>query len=164
MLFAIILWVFAILLSVAGIAGLVLPALPGAPILFLGLFAAAWAEKFTYVGAGTLSALGIIAVLTYFVDFAAGAFGAKKFGASRRSVLGAVLGSIVGLFFGLPGLIIGPFAGAVIGELTVRSNITAAGRAGVGATIGFAIGTAAKLSLGFTMIALFFFMRIINSG
>jgi hypothetical protein len=158
----IILWIVAALLVLGGVAGLVLPALPGAPILFGGLFCAAWAEGFEYVSTGTLVALGVIAVLTYLVDFAAGAFGAKKFGASRRSVIGAIIGSIVGLFFGIPGLLIGPFVGAVAGELTVRADLKAAGRAGIGATIGLAIGTAAKLSLGFTMIALYIFMRILN--
>ena len=142
----ILLWLVALLFIVGGFAGLVLPALPGAPMLFIGLLAAAWAEDFAYVGTITLLVLAAIAVLTYLIDFAAGAFGAKKFGASRRSVIGAIIGSIVGIFFGLPGLIVGPFVGAVAGELTVRPDIVAAGRAGVGATIGLAIGTAAKLS------------------
>ncbi len=158
----ILLWLAALFFVAAGFIGLALPALPGAPLLFIGLLAAAWAENFVYVGTITLLVLGIIAVLTYVIDFAAGAFGAKKFGASRRSVIGAIIGSVVGIFFGIPGLVIGPFAGAVLGELTVKPDIVAAGRAGVGATIGLAIGTAAKLSLGFTMVALYIFIRLVN--
>jgi uncharacterized protein YqgC (DUF456 family) len=163
MVIEIILWIAAALLVIIGLAGLALPALPGAPILFMGLFAAAWAENFTYVGQWTLIALGVIAVITYAVDFAAGAFGAKRFGASTRSVIGATIGAIVGLFFGIIGVFIGPFIGAVIGELTVRPDIKAAGRAGIGATVGLAIGTAAKLSLGVTMVAIYILVRIISS-
>ncbi|MGH7965643.1 MAG: DUF456 domain-containing protein, partial [Candidatus Binatia bacterium] len=111
------LWLLAIVLIVIGIAGLVLPAVPGALLLFAGLWLAAWADNFAYVGWGTLVVLGVLAVLTYIVDFAAAAFGAQRFGASKRAVLGAVLGALVGLFFGLPGVLLGPFVGAVIGEL-----------------------------------------------
>ena len=76
------LWPLAAVMVVAGVAGLVLPGLPGSPLLFGGLFVAAWAEDFAYVGAGTLTVLGAMALLTYAVDFAATALGAKKFGAS----------------------------------------------------------------------------------
>ncbi len=163
MLVEIILWIAAVLLVVFGLAGLALPALPGAPLLFLGLFAAAWAEGFTYAGQWTLIALGVIAVLTYAVDFAAGAFGAKRFGASTRSVIGAAIGAVAGLFFGIVGVFVGPFIGAVIGELTVRPDIFGAGRAGLGATIGLLVGTALKLSLGITMVAIYILVRIFSS-
>ena len=163
MVIEIILWIAAALLVTAGFAGLALPVLPGAPLIFLGLLAAAWAEDFAYVGQWTLIVLGIIAVITYAVDFAAGAFGAKRFGASTRSVIGACVGAVAGLFFGIVGVFVGPFIGAVIGELTVRPDLFAAGRAGIGATIGLIIGTAAKLSLGITMIMIYILVRIIGS-
>jgi uncharacterized protein YqgC (DUF456 family) len=163
MVIEIILWIAAALLVIVGLVGLALPALPGAPLIFLGLFAAAWAEGFTYVGQWTLIILGVIAVLTYAVDFAAGAFGAKKFGASTRSVIGATIGAVVGLFFGIIGVFVGPFIGAVIGELTVKADLIKAGKAGVGATIGLVVGTAAKLSLGTTMVAIYILIRIINA-
>lgn len=159
----IILWISAGLLVIIGLAGLALPALPGAPLLFLGLFAAAWAEDFVYVGQWTLITLGVIAVITYAVDFAAGAYGAKRFGASTRSVIGATIGAVVGLFFGIIGVFVGPFIGAVIGELTVRRDVVAAGKAGIGATIGLAIGAAAKLSLGITMVAIYILVRVITA-
>lgn len=159
----IILWITAAALVIVGLAGLALPALPGAPLLFMGLFAAAWAEGFTYVGQWTLITLGVIAVLTYAVDFAAGAFGAKRFGASTRSVIGAAIGAVVGLFFGIIGVFVGPFIGAVIGELTKSPDIFKAGKAGIGATVGLVIGAAAKLSLGITMLMIYILMRIINA-
>jgi hypothetical protein len=138
----------------------VLPALPGPPLLFAGLLAAAWAEDFVHVGTGTLVALGAMAALAYVVDFIAGAFGARRYGASGRAMIGAALGAVVGIFFGLVGVLLGPFIGAVIGELSAQNNLHAASRAGVGATIGLLLGTAAKLALGFAMIGVFLVMRL----
>ena len=157
----ILLWLLAIILVAAGMAGLVFPALPGAPVLFAGLVVAAWAEGFEHVSTGTLVALGVMALLTYLVDFLAGAFGAKRFGASRRAIIGATIGAIVGIFFGIPGILLGPFIGAVIGELTARSNLKAAGRAGIGATVGLALGAAAKLTLAFAMVGIFVIVRFL---
>ena len=153
------LMILAVLLVLVGIGGLILPALPGAPIVFAGLFLAAWAEGFEYVGTGTLVVLGLLAALTYVADFVASAFGAKKFGASNKAMIGATLGAIVGLFFGLPGILLGPFAGAVIGEYIEHPDIFKAGNAGLGATLGLALGIAAKMSLAFTMVGLFLIMR-----
>ena len=153
------LWILAVLFTLVGVSGLVFPALPGAPLLFTGLFMAAWADGFAHVGTGALVLLGAMALLTYVVDFAASAVGARKFGASRRAMIGAVVGAVVGLFFGLVGVIIGPFIGAVIGELSVRLDLEAASRAGFGATIGLALGAAAKLALAFAMLGTFLIFR-----
>lgn len=157
----VLLWTLAVLLVVAGLAGLVLPALPGPLLLFLGLLLAAWAEGFVHVGTGTLTALGVMAVLAFLADLVAGAFGARRYGASPRSVVGATLGAVVGIFFGLPGLLLGPFIGAVLGELSARRDLASASRAGWGATIGLAIGIAAKLALGIAMVGLFLVVRFV---
>ncbi|MDP1997508.1 MAG: DUF456 domain-containing protein [Gallionella sp.] len=151
----VLLWIVAALLVIAGIAGLVLPVIPGAATVFAGLVLAAWIEDFTYAGVGILSILAILVILTYVVDFAAGMLGAKHFGASRRAMAGAMLGAILGIFFGLPGLLFGPFAGAAIGEFSAQQSLGAASRAGIGATIGLALGVAAKLALAFAMLAVF---------
>ena len=158
------LWLaLAALLVLLGLVGLLLPALPGTPLLLAGLVLAAWAEGFEHVGWGTLALLGAIAFLGYFIDFAAGAFGAKRFGASRAGIVGAALGGLVGLFFGLPGVLLGPFVGAVAGELLIaRRKPEAAGRAGVGAALGLALGAAAKLALAFTMLGIFLLARFIE--
>jgi hypothetical protein len=148
-------WILAALLVIAGIVGLVLPAVPGAAVIFAGLVLAAWIEDFAYVGAGILSVLAVLVILTYVVDFAAGILGAKHFGASRRAMAGAMLGAVLGIFLGLPGLLLGPFVGAAIGEFSEQRHLGAAGRAGIGATLGLALGVAAKLALAFAMLAVF---------
>jgi len=158
----IILWLIAIILVAAGMAGLLFPVLPGAPILFAGLFTAAWADDFAYAGVKTLTVLGIMAVLMYVLDFLASAFGAKHFGASRLAVIGATLGAIVGLFFGIPGILLGPFVGAALGEFFNRPNLPAAGMAGIGATVGLVLGIAAKLSLAFAMLGMFLIVRFLQ--
>jgi uncharacterized protein YqgC (DUF456 family) len=157
----ILLWLLAAVLVLAGLLGLLLPMLPGPPLLFAGLLVAAWAEDFAYVGAGTLALLAVLALLTYAVDFVATALGAKKFGASKRAILGAAVGALVGLFFGLPGILLGPFIGAVIGELTAQRGLGDAGRAGLGATIGLVLGAAGKLAIAFSMLGVFALSRIL---
>lgn len=149
------LWFGAATCVVAGLAGVVLPALPGTPLLLVGLVLAAWAEDFAYVGPGMLVVLGLLAALTYVVDFLATAFGARRFGASSRAVVGAALGGLVGLFFGVAGVLLGPFVGAVLGELSAQRSLGDAGRAGVGATLGLVIGLVLKIALAVSMLGLF---------
>ena len=158
------LWLFlvAILLIALGLVGLLLPVLPGAQLLLAGLIVAAWAEGFEKVGWGTLALIGVLGFLGSFIDFAAGAFGAKRFGASKAGMTGATAGTLVGLFFGLPGVLLGPFVGAVAGELYARRGVEAAGRAGVGAALGLAFGAAAKLALAATMIGVFLLARFVG--
>ena len=153
----ILLWVLAVALIAIGVAGIILPALPGTLLIFGGILLAAWADGFARVGPWTLAVIGVIGVASYFVDLAAAALGAKRLGASKRAMVGAGLGTIAGLFLGLPGIIIGPFVGAVIGELTDSRDFAKAGKAGVAAWIGFAVGTAVKVAMAFMMIAIFLF-------
>jgi uncharacterized protein YqgC (DUF456 family) len=134
------------------------------PLVFAGLLVAAWAEDFAYVGTGTLALLALLAVLAYVADFAATALGAKRFGASRRAVVGAALGAVVGLFLGLPGILLGPFIGAVVGELTAQRGLRDAGRAGLGATVGLILGVAARLALAFSMLAVFAAARLLGGA
>ena len=155
------LWVLAALLVAIGMAGTVLPILPGALFVLAGLTVAAWAEDFAFVGAGSLVTIAVLAALTYAVDFAAAALGAKKLGASRRALFGAMLGGLVGLFLGLPGVLLGPFVGAVIGEYTAHGNLERAGKAGLGAWLGMVFGAAAKLALMFSMLGIFAVARFL---
>ena len=138
-----------------GLAGIVLPALPGHMLILAGLMVAAWADGFRHVSGWTLGVIAVIALASYGIDFVSAAVSTRKLGASRRAMAGAAIGTLGGLFFGLPGLIAGPFVGAVIGELTETRDMRQAGRAGLAATIGFAIGTAVKVAFAFVMIAIF---------
>ena len=156
---SLILWVIGAILALAGLVGMLLPFLPGAPFLFLGLLFGAWAEDFRYVGLGTLLVLAAMAALTYLVEFAASILGVKKYGGSQRAMFGAALGGIVGMFFGLPGILLGPLAGAVLGELSLQRSLDQAGRAGFGTVVGMAVGVAGKLAIGIAMLGLFLFVR-----
>ena len=152
-----ILYLVAALLMLVGIAGTVLPALPGIPLVFAGMVVAAWAGDFQYVGWGWLVALGILTVLSLGIDLLAGSMGAKRVGASKLALAGAVLGSIVGLFFGPLGLFAGPFVGALVGELVNRRDLGQATKVGVGTWFGILLGTVLKLGLAFGMLGLFAF-------
>jgi uncharacterized protein YqgC (DUF456 family) len=149
----------ATVIVIIGLAGLVLPAIPGAPLVFVGLLLAAWAEDFVYVGVWTIVILAVLALLTFAVDLWATMFGAKKFGASKRAVIGAIIGAVAGIFLGFPGVLFGPFIGAVVGELSARRGLQQAARAGIGATIGLVLGAAIKIALAFSMIGIFLVAR-----
>lgn len=154
---SILLWALAVVLVLVGVAGTILPALPGTPLVLIGLVLAAWADGFQKVGWFPLAIIGVLTLLSLLVDFAATSLGAKRAGASWLAVAGAALGTIVGLFFGLPGLILGPFVGAVLGEYLARRDRDQAVKAGIGTWIGIVLGTAGKLALIFMMIGVFVF-------
>ena len=151
----VVLWILGIALIAVGIVGIVLPALPGHVLIFAGLLLAAWADHFQRVGMGMLVVIGLMGAASYGVDFVATALGARHLGASKRAMVGAGLGTLLGFFLGLPGIIVGPFIGAVLGELTVHRDWQRVGKAGVAAWIGFAVGTAVKVAIAFVMIGLF---------
>jgi uncharacterized protein len=155
----IILWILGVFLAITGLAGLLLPLLPGAPLLLAGLVCAAWAEDFRYVGLWTLLLLALLAGLTYLVEFVASILGVKKYGGSNRAMIGAAIGGIAGMPLGIIGIILGPFIGAVIGELSLQRSLDQASRAGFGTVIGMALGVAGKLALGIAMIGIFLLAR-----
>lgn len=149
------LWVLALVLVLAGLAGTILPALPGAPLVFAGFLLAAWIDGFQKVGWITLTVLAILMLLTFAIELAAAGLGAKRVGASKLAVAGAAVGTLVGIFLGIPGLLLGPFVGAVAGEYLSRRNWQQAGRVGIGTWIGILLGTAGKLAVIFAMVGLF---------
>jgi len=148
-------WLAAILMILAGIAGTILPALPGPPLVFGGLLLAAWIDGFQKVGVATLIVLGVLTVVAAAVDLVAGVYGARRVGASREALVGASLGTVLGIFFGVPGLLFGPFAGALAGELLARGSASRATRVAAATWIGLAIAIAVKLALVCGMIGLF---------
>ena len=149
-------------LVLVGLAGAVLPALPGLPFVFGGLWALAFATDYGRVGAFTLGVLAVLMVFGLLLDFVAGSLGAKKFGASPQAVAGALVGAFVGAFFGLPGLVFGPFFGAVAGEIKARSSVGQATVSGIGAWIGLMLGIVAKLVIALVMFVVFAFDFFVN--
>jgi len=149
------LWLLAAFMVLMGVLGSVLPALPGVPLVYGGLLVAAWADDFQRVGWIVLTLLGLMTLASFAIDFVATSLGAKRVGATKLAIMGAVLGTLVGVFMGLPGLILGPFLGAVAGELISHGRLEQAGRAGLATWVGLVFGTLAKIALVFTMLGVF---------
>lgn len=149
-------YVVAALLILTGLAGTILPALPGLPLMFAGMLLAAWAGGFAQISGWTVAVLAVLTLISVAVDVAATAIGAKHVGASKLAMFGAALGTLVGgIVFSIPGLILGPFIGAVGGELMHGRELRHASRIGVGTWVGLALGSALKLALAFAMLGIF---------
>jgi len=157
-------YLLAAVLVGIGLAGTVLPAIPGALLVFAGLFVAAWAEGFARVGAVGLTIIGVLGALAFAADLLGSLLGAKRVGASPLALAGATAGGLVGFFFGLAGLILGPFVGAVGGELLARRNLGQAGRVGLGTWLGLVAGAVLKVVLAFMMIATFVAFYLMGAG
>ena len=138
-----------------GFAGTVLPALPGAPLVFGGLFLIAWIEDFQRIGWLSLLILGLLTIFVLLVDIISTALGAKRVGASKLAIFGAALGTLLGIFLGLPGIVLGPFFGALIGEYIVRTRLSQAAKVGFATWLGLVISALIKLSVLFIMLGIF---------
>ena len=145
----------AIGLIVAGLLGALVPALPGIPLIFGGIWMIAAVDQYRHVGPGWLLAIALVGAVGLTLDLIAGSLGAKRAGASRKAIWGAFLGTVLGLFFGLPGLLLGPFLGAVAGELAAGHGIPRSTQVGISAWVGMIFGTIAKLVSSVTMVVLF---------
>jgi len=149
------LWTLAVALMAVGVMGVVLPALPGTVLIFVGMLLGAWIDDFTRIGGWTLGLAGVLVVLSFVCDYLAGVLGAKRLGASRQAVFGAALGTVLGVFTGLWGLLFMPLLGAALGEYLVIRNLQQAGRVGMATAVGLLVGTAVKIAIAFAMIGLF---------
>ncbi len=177
-------WVLSIGLIVVGIAGTVLPALPGTILVFAGILLGAWIDDFTRVSGWTVLAIALLAAAAFAVDYVAALLGAQRAGASRLALVGAGLGTLAGIFTGLWGLVFMPLLGAVAGELIAQRRARAgagagaatvlgpdgsvvlgpataaqagqhAARVGLATWVGMLVGTVAKLALVFAMLGVF---------
>jgi uncharacterized protein YqgC (DUF456 family) len=151
----IVLYLIAGVLILVGLVGVVLPVLPGLPVMFVGMLLAAWADHFQRVPIWVIVILGLMSLTALVVDFLATSLGARQVGAGKLAVLGAALGTLVGLFFGIPGLIVGPFLGAVVGELLHGKQLLHASKVGIATWLGLIFGTALKIAMAFAMLAIF---------
>jgi uncharacterized protein YqgC (DUF456 family) len=151
----ILLYVIAVILIVAGLAGAVVPSLPGIPMIFGGIWLIAWMDHFRHLGLWWLLGIVLVGTIGLILDLMAGALGAKRVGASQLAVWGALAGTLIGLFFGLPGIVLGPFLGAVTGELASGNSVLRSAHVGVGTWVGLIFGTLIKLISSVMMVALF---------
>lgn len=149
------LWLLAVALIVVGVVGTVLPAIPGATLVFAGIALAAWIGDFARIPVWIVVVAGVLAALTWVIDFAAASVGAKRVGASPWAIAGAALGTIAGVFTGLVGLLFLPLAGAAIGEFLAERDLLRAGKVGLATWLGIVIGTALKVAIVFAMLGMF---------
>ncbi|HQO17289.1 MAG TPA: DUF456 domain-containing protein [Methylotenera sp.] len=149
------LWLLAAVLVLVGIAGTILPMLPGIPLVFVGLFIAAWLDGFAKVSVFTIIIIGLIALLALIVEFVASFITVKKAGASKYALWGAAIGGLIGFFTGPFGLIIGTAVGAAIGELLAEKETSQATAVGIAAGLGFIVALVAKVLLLLIMLAIF---------
>jgi uncharacterized protein YqgC (DUF456 family) len=149
------LWILSTALVLVGLAGIVLPALPGTILVLAGIVLGAWIDDFTRVGWVAVTAVAILAVLAWAMDYVAALLGAKRAGASRQALIGAALGTVAGIFMGLVGVLFMPLVGAAIGEYMARRNQQQALRVGIATWLGLLAGMLAKFVLAFMMIGIY---------
>lgn len=149
------LWLLSAALIVVGVAGTVLPALPGTLFVLAGIVLGAWIDDFSRVGAGAVAAVSVLAVVAWVLDYVAALLGAQRVGASRHAVIGAVLGTVAGLFMGLVGVLFMPLVGAAVGEYMARRDERRAVQVGVATWLGIMAGLLAKVVIAFIMIGIF---------
>jgi hypothetical protein len=148
-------WVLSAALILVGVAGTVLPALPGTLFVLAGIVLGAWIDDFSRVGWGIVTVVGVLAVLAWVLDYVAGLLGARKAGASRQALIGAALGTVAGIFMGLIGVLFMPLVGAALGEYLARRDHENAVKVGVATWLGIMAGLVAKVVIAFMMIGLF---------
>lgn len=156
------LYLLAAALLLGGLIGSVIPALPGLPMIFGGIWLAAAVNNYQHVGWWWLLGIGALGAAGVIIEFVASTLGAKRVGASKQALWGAGLGTLAGMFFGLPGLLFGPFIGAILGELASGQSVLRSAHVGVGTWIGLLFGTLIKLVISFVMVGMFALAWLIN--
>lgn len=149
------LWVLTAGLIILGVLGTVLPVLPGTALVLAGVILGAWIDDFARVSVGTVVLIGVLAVLAWVLEWAAGLLGAKQAGASRQALVGAAIGTVLGLAMGLVGVLFMPLLGAAAGEFLARRDQKRAVRVGLATWFGLLAGMLAKVVLAFTMVGVF---------
>jgi uncharacterized protein YqgC (DUF456 family) len=142
-------------LMLVGVAGAVVPFLPGTPLIFAGALIHAIATDFTPIGAGRLAILAVLAIAGWGLEHLAGVLGARRAGGSRAAIVGALLGTVAGLAFAPLGLLVGPIVGAIVGELLSGRTPASSVRTGIGTALGVVLGVAAHVACALAMVALF---------
>ena len=148
-------WLLSGGLILLGLAGIVLPALPGTILVLAGIVVGAWIDDFQRVGYVTVAVVSVLAVLSWVLEYVAALMGAKRAGASRQAVVGAALGTVAGIFMGFVGVLFMPLVGAAVGEWFARRDEVRAMRVGIATWLGLLVGMIAKVVLAFVMVGIF---------
>ncbi len=148
-------WILSTALIVVGLAGTVLPALPGTALVLAGIVLGAWIDGFARVGLLAVGVVTVLAVLSWVLDYVSASWGAQRVGASPQAVTGAAVGTVLGLFMGLVGVFVLPLVGAAVGEWLARRDHLGALRVGAATWVGLMVGLLAKVVLAFMMVGLF---------
>lgn len=149
------LWVLSTALVLLGLAGTVLPLLPGTLLVWAGLLLGAWIDDYTRVSALTLAFITLLAALAWALDFVAGLLGAKRAGAAKLALVGAAVGTVVGLFMGLVGVLFMPLIGAAIGQYWAQRDQQRAAKVALATWLGLMLGMVAKVVISFVMVGIF---------
>ncbi|MCF8373159.1 MAG: DUF456 domain-containing protein [Bacteroidales bacterium] len=155
----IVLIALGIIFLLLGIAGAILPIIPGPPLSYIGLLLLHFTSRYSF-DSNFLWIWAGVTVVVYVADYIIPAWGTKKFGGSKKGVVGSIVGLILGMIFFPPfGIIIGPFVGAFAGELIAGKDQSTAFKAGLGSFIGFLTGTLLKL-IASGMMTWYFFVKL----
>ena len=149
------LWVLSAVLVLVGLAGTVLPLLPGTLLVWAGLLLGAWIDDFTRVSALTVVFITLLAALAWALDFVAGLIGAKRAGASKLALVGAAVGTVIGLFMGLVGVLFMPLVGAALGQYWAQRDQQRAAKVAFATWLGLMLGMVAKVVMSFVMVGIF---------
>jgi uncharacterized protein YqgC (DUF456 family) len=154
----------ALLIMLIGLAGTVLPVLPGIALIYLGYVLYGFLTSWHYYGATTMILWGAVTAVTFFLEHYAALLGAKRSGSSILGIWGSFIGAILGMiFFSFAGLIIGTFAGAIAGELIAGRPAGQALRSGKAAVLGFVAGSLFKAVVGLIMVGAFIW-QVVGQG
>ncbi len=148
-------WILSAALIVVGLAGTVLPALPGTALVLAGIVLGAWIDGFARVGPLAVGVAAVLAVVSWVLDYVSASWGAQRVGASPQAVTGAAIGTVLGLFMGLVGVFVLPLVGAAIGEWLARRDHLGALRVGAATWVGLMVGLLAKVVLAFMMVGIY---------
>jgi hypothetical protein len=151
--------ILSALLILAGIAGSLLPVLPGLPLSYLGLLLLHFASSYTF---STLFLViwALVVIVIQLLDYYVPIWGTRKFGGTKKGVWGSTIGLLIGLFMGPWGIILGPFVGAFIGEHLSHRDIQQSFQSALGSFIGIVFGAIIKLIAG-GMMLYYFIARIV---
>ena len=154
-------YALAVVFIVCGVAGTIVPALPGIPMIFIGGWIIAHMDGYVHMGTGTLIFLGVLTAVSIAIDWASQTLGAQKAGATKLGLTGALVGTIIGIPFGLIGIFLFPVIGAFVGEMIGHRDMRKATKVSWATWVGMIAGIAAKVAIAFIMIGTMIVMMVV---